>query len=359
MALIDTQDPAESLRELASGVDALYLSGRAFIPESVLRDLDVAKSEAVASNNAVVFSLGGEEMLLKPHGFGKYRYCLDHPYGRIGITQSEQLPAVTIQPRAEFLHGAGPRLAVEWFRDVLESMCGVIEFGVRRLDLFADFQGWAITGDERSSFLCRADDLATYEASGAFNGLQFGKRASGTISARLYDKTIESAKTGSAYWADIWGDGFDKAQSVLRVEFEIARTALRQFGVSTPEEVLDATGALWNSLTSTWLSHRAETPDSNRSRWPVSSQWELVQRARVGENAYGISRVYAGKRSGMIAKLMPGLVGYLASLGALTDSESYGDLEPKLREHVVNYADWSGLALRERIRSRKREYGMP
>ena len=35
-----------------------------------------------------------------------------------------------------------------------------------------------------------------FEESEEFNGLQFGKRGSQTISARIYDKTVESAKEG-------------------------------------------------------------------------------------------------------------------------------------------------------------------
>ena len=347
------------LTELKSGVDALYLSGRGYVPEEVLAELEAAKALAMLNNSPVPFVVGTESMRLAPHGWGMYRYSLDHPHARIGLTPSDRLPSVLIQPRAEFLHGAGPQLAVEWFRDVLETVCLFMELSVRRVDLFADFQGWQLSGDERSHFLCRADDLATYEASGEFNGLQFGKRASGTISARLYDKTIEMAKTDSGYWPTVWGSGYDPSRSVLRVEFEIGRTALRQFALTTPEDVLGATGALWQSLTSTWLSHRTPTNDQTKARWPFSRQWEAVCRASISENAHGIKRVYDAKREATIAKLMPGLAGYLASLGALTDSESYDDLEPRLRECVYDYADWSGVALRERIRDKRQKYHLP
>jgi hypothetical protein len=37
----------ETLRELASGIDALYLSGRAVLPEEFLAVLDAKRSEAV------------------------------------------------------------------------------------------------------------------------------------------------------------------------------------------------------------------------------------------------------------------------------------------------------------------------
>ena len=49
----------------------------------------------------------------------------------------------------------------------------------------------------RKRFVCRAADLGTFEANGTLNGLQFGKRSSGTVDARLYNKTIEIVSSGA------------------------------------------------------------------------------------------------------------------------------------------------------------------
>ncbi|MBW4079234.1 MAG: hypothetical protein HIU84_12145 [Acidobacteria bacterium] len=353
------EDSLPRVRELASGVDALYLSGRAVISADLEFALNEARARAEEIDDSVPFDLGGVEMQLQARAFGKYRFSLDHLYGRVGITASKSLPAIRVQPRAEFLHGIGPRAAVEWFAQHLENACGPVLLTVSRLDLFADFQGWSLNGDDRREFLCRATDLGLREASDEFNGLQFGKRTSGTISARLYDKTIESAKTGSLYWKDIWGENFDPDQQVLRVEFELARDALRQFGVNRPDEVLDATGSLWAYLTTQWLTHRAITDDQNKSRRPVSSDWRCVQRARIAENDYGISRTYGGKTLGQIWNILPALTGYLANFGALTHSESFADLVPHLSNFLAQYAERTDTTMRERIADKRRKNGLP
>lgn len=44
--------------------------------------------------------LGGESYAMSPRGWGHYRYCLDHPDGRVGFSSSEHLPAMRIQPRS-------------------------------------------------------------------------------------------------------------------------------------------------------------------------------------------------------------------------------------------------------------------
>lgn len=347
------------LAELASGVDALYLSGRAVIPDDLFEKLELARIESAASGQPVPFFFGDVAVALAPHAFLRYRYCLDHPFGRIGITTSTHLPAIRVQPRAEFLHGSGPRGAVEWFRNVLEGACGPVRLAVSRLDLFADFQGWQLTGDSRHEFVCRAKTRHTYEEDGIFNGLIFGSRGSGSPLARIYDKTIESAKTGSAYWKTIWGERFAPDESVMRIEFELGRDVLREYGVNTPEEVLDATGALWSALTLKWLTHRIPGADQTKVRWPISPEWECARRARVGEDDWGIARMYDGKRLGSLFNLMPGLVGYLASFGALTNSTSFADLLPHLSDHLARFANDSGLTLGERIALKNQKFVLP
>ena len=228
-----------------------------------------------------------------------------------------------------------------------------------RIDLFADFQGWSVSGDERREFLCRADARNLFENAEEFNGLKIGKRESGTISARLYDKTIESAKSGTAYWKQLWGETYNPALSVLRVEFELHREVLRQFGVSTPDEVLASTGAMWHYLTHDWMTHRVPTNDETKSRWPVSEPWQAVQRARIAGGALGIERAYGAKRAGVLANLMPSLVGQLANFGALTNSESVIDLIPHLERHLYQYSRSSGRSMISRIAEKRQKYGLP
>lgn len=292
-------------------------------------------------------------MLMAPHSFGKHRYCLTHPYGRIGITPSLNLPAFRIQPRAEFLHGVGPRAAVQGFRDLIEEECGFVKLQVSRIDLFADFQGWDLTGDQRGSFVCRATDVGLFEANGALTGLQFGKRSSGTVDARIYNKTIEILSSGSEYWKEIWGDSYDPSRDVFRVEFEVLRGALREFMLDDPDDVLDATGALWAYLT-TWLSYRTPTGDHTRSRWPVAPEWEDVRHSRVSGGELGIERTYRGKQRGELGKMMPALVGNLARFGALSDSRSEAEMLEVLADFLKRYAKESHVSMDHRIWQKKR-----
>src|SRR4051812_42683771 len=91
-----------SLTELASGVDAFYLSGRAALPDRLLTDLATAKNTAQETGTAVAFSVGGDDFFVAATGLLKYRFRLDHPRGVLALSPSHSLPAIRIQPRAAF-----------------------------------------------------------------------------------------------------------------------------------------------------------------------------------------------------------------------------------------------------------------
>ena len=349
----------KTVTELSSGVDALYLSARAALPSGLLDRLNKIRLLADEQEDSVEFSLGSLTLQLQPRKWGLYRYCLDHPYARFGFSPRSNIPPIRVQPRAEFLHGTGVQGTVEWVRTLLERECGAVLLEVSRIDLYADFQGWQLEGDDRHEFLGRANSSSLYEDTDEFNGLTFGKRGSSKIMARLYDKTIESAKKGTAYWKDQWGDRYDPTRGVLRVEFELPREVLRQFGVTTTEEVLGVTGALWHYLTHQWLSHRVRTDDEIKSRWPVSAPWRAVQRASIGAGSLGVDRTYRAKQVGLLANVMPSLVGQLANFGALTNSDSMVDLIPNLERHINLYSRTSGRSMSSRIAEKKQRFVLP
>ena len=133
---------------------------------------------------------------MAPHAFGRYRYCLEHADGRVGISPSPQLPAVRVQPRSADLHTVGPEAAVARFRQVLETECTEVVFSVSRIDLYADYEGWDIGIADRERFVCRAGSVRTYEEENRFTGFEFGRRSTKTVCARIYDKTADVARTG-------------------------------------------------------------------------------------------------------------------------------------------------------------------
>ena len=260
------------LQELASGLDALYLSARPDLPTQFVAHLEDCREWAVEVKRRAPCEIGNTIFGIPPYGWGKHRFCLDHQMARIGFSTSQYLPTVRIQPRAQFLHAIGPEAVVSSRQETLGPQLGQLRFGVSRVDLFADWQGWSLTLDDAHRFVCRTDSRRTYELGGILTGFEFGTRKTKTLTGRLYDKTADIAAKGNDWWHEVWGDRYEPGTPVHRLEFEIGRQGLTEFDLDTPAQVLAAGGDLWTYATGQWLTHRSPTDDQTRSRWPLSAE---------------------------------------------------------------------------------------
>lgn len=347
--------PQGRLVELASGVDMLVASGWVELSDQLLEDLEELRGRAEAVQLPQPISIADTEFGLLPYVWGKYRFRLEHPFGLVGLRVHGALPTLRIQVRSAFLHAVGPEASWEWFADRLRSWLGPITWKVSRIDLHADFQGWGLTPSDLDDFQCRATTAVTYQSSRNWNTFQFGLRSSKTISGRIYDKTAEVAKKGGDLSTEIWGDRYESGKAVVRVEFELHRAALVEFGIESPEEALACVGALWASLTETWLTHRSPTADQTHSRWPISTIWRTVQRASLRGEAIGLDRVRDSERRADFDRLARGLIGFLASLGVHWRVDDTDAVLARIPIAIRHWETKTGERLPERIERRGRE----
>ncbi|MGB3412054.1 MAG: hypothetical protein WBA45_12750 [Microthrixaceae bacterium] len=346
----------QGMRELCSGVDALYFSGRAELSTALFETLEACRKTAEENDRPVPLHLDGVEFFVHPRAFGKYRYRISHERGLIGVTPSENLPAIRVQPRAEFLHGVGPIAALEFFGSIGEFLAGgPVTWTLSRLDLFTDVQGWDLHGDERHRFVCRAERRDLHEHGAEFGGFEFGRRTTKTVCARIYDKTRQIQDEGLAYWPVIWGEAFDKSRPVLRVEAEIGRQGLVEFGINSPTDGLERAGEVWANVTEKWLTYRTPTDDETKSRWPISPEWISIQKAGLRGSALGLDRVRALKRKGQLWKITPQIVGYLTSAAALVGTDDLTSTLAAVRHLVHEDENRRGIPFTDRIADRVAE----
>jgi hypothetical protein len=343
--------------EVASGVDALYLSAHGYLSKGFLARLEEERIFADRVSVPVPFELGPLTLGLAPHGWGKYRYCLDHETGRIGFTPSRRLPSVRIQPRAEFLHSVGPEETVRHFADLVRPFIEGLVLSVARLDLFVDLEGMQLCAQDRSAFVSRGDGCTTYENGNTVTGFAFGSRRTKRISARLYDKTTEMALKGTDWWELVWGDRHTPGAQVWRIEFEIGRAALNDLELFLPEAVLAAVPSLWTYCTAEWLTLRSPTGDSNRSRWPLDPRWAAVQSATLAQGATELRFIRDRKRAASIARLMPALVGYLVAFALCAGTTDLPNTLEALSVSVANDEIARRMTFTERVQRRRAERG--
>lgn len=348
-------DGAPALRELASGVDALYLSGAGLLPKELLADLVDFRERARDRDGEIVFRPLGEQFTIAPGPLGRYPYRLEHRAGVVGLTDSTTLPPVRVQPRSEFLHARGPAAAVAWFAQVLEPACGPLAFSVNRLDLYADFQGWELTSGDGPNFVCRATNRNTREESNDLTGFEFGKRGGRAVFLRIYDKTVEGRAKGFGHWPAVWGDKYVAGERVLRVEYQFGRSVLKQLGVESPEDALARSGEVWGYATRKWASLRVPGRDETRARWEIDRNWRAVQNAALSLEAIPADRIYAASQKSGLDGVWPGLRGYFATMAAYGNCESVDDALAMLARLVARDEARTDYPFTLRIRAKRQK----
>lgn len=344
----------DGVRELASGVDALYLSGYGDLTQGFLNDLARSRELAEQVHDSLWFNLGAERVDVYPHGWGRYHYLLAGEAGSIGFSTGKHLPPVRVQPRSSRLHAIGPPATVALFQDLLAEHCEGLSFSVNRIDLYVDVQGFVLDASCRERFVCRANHVRIFEEQGCLQGIQLGMRSAKTFSARIYDKTADIARSGADWWHGIWGDAYDPALPVLRIEFEIGRKAITDFGLDAPDQVLAAVGDLWHYGTTEWLTYRSPSA-GERTRWPIAPEWQQVQGATLAGQTLGLSRMRSARRAGSIRRLFPALAGYLAAFGAAVGTTDIEDTLVALDSQLRNDEIARHVSFAERIERRSQE----
>ena len=349
---IDSSDFPSGIVELNAGVDALYASSRQKIPSDLYQFLFNLRQK-IADGFEGPYMVDGESFKIGERGWGKYPIFVEHEFGRIGFTQSNHVPGVRLQIRAEYLHAVGPQKALDWFSEILEAFAVTPQWTLSRLDLFVDVQGWDLQASDEARFSCRASQVAKYEDRGVLTGFSFGRRNSKSISGRIYDKTIEIALRKN-YWVPmLWNEKYSPEERVLRVEFELATKVLHELGIRTLEEALHGIGAIWGYCADNWLTFRDQSEDSNKSRWPLSPEWKAIQNISMRGNWIGLDRIRGGNSASTIDGLLPGLRGYVSSMGALFGAKDLDSSMKSVQKILARDEKRSGQSMVERLQQKR------
>ena len=285
--------------------------------------LEERRTAAELAEAPVPLSVCGHEFFVEPFGFGKYRYRLAHPAGLVGVTTSVHLPPLRVQPRAEFLHGAGPAGTLDFFDGVGQFLAGgPVYWGLSRMDLFVDLQGWDLVGDDRHRFVCRAERRDLHEHGAVFGGFEFGRRTTKTVCMRIYDKSRQVDDKGLDWWPVIWGDPVGLVASGASSRGRAGTPGAGRVRRRHPDRGARAGGV------DVGERHRelAHLPSAERRTRRVHAGRSLRSGRRSSGRRFaatpsvsiGFGRCGAREE---LRKLLPTLVGYSAGVGALVGTD--------------------------------------
>ena len=273
-----------------------------------LHNLDKKKQLARKKDGLLIPMPSGRICNFRPNGKGEnYRYHLQFEAYNLYISISASLgstPNVYLSINAKTLWFNGIETALSWIAEDLIIIGGgkIQSVKVSRVDLCCDFR---IPGGLSYEFL--RSHKATHNKKGKlFWGenddaeTYYVGNKNAPIQLRMYNKGVEvHLKSGAKLWfLELWQR--ESTDNIWRVEFQLRRPALKEFGINSFDDLKEKQAGLWRYLTSQWFSLRL--PDNEKTeRRTIHPFWCAVQECfqqngpaeevkRVHQSAVAVSR---------------------------------------------------------------------
>ena len=316
-------------QSLRWGIDSLYLSYPGQLSDyrnNELRELKKLAQGPDYEASTAQIQLGNHFFEVKDKSSGLFAFTLvdDAFMIRLSSGKSKKLPMAYVRVSSRLLSHQKIEIIESELRDILTALGNVQSPKVSRVDLYLDFasdvdmEGW-----RREAWVTRAKAIAQYAEDVDFTGWTIG--AGGALMARLYQKVIESQKSGKTYLHDLWRlAGWDGKLPVWRMEFQFKREVLDQLGLDSLYSVLDHQAGLWSYATTDWLRLCIPTKeDKTRSRWPVHPLWLALSSVDWSTPGGPLLRSYTPSRAPTMAWLGSRYASVIASIGAVTNLSDY------------------------------------
>lgn len=296
-----------------------------------LKMLDKKKQQARVKGGLLISLPSGRTCIFKPGGKGEnYRFHLQFEAYNLFIGKAARpgkSPNVYLSISAKTLWLNGIDTALSWITEDLKTIGGgSIQFiKVSRVDFCCDF--WIPGGFSyeflRSHKVTRNDKNKLFMDKNNLETCYIGD-AKSPIELRIYNKGLEVKKEGIKLWfLDLWKR--ESTENIWRVEFQLRRPALKEFGINSLDDLKEKKAGLWLHLTTKWFSLRL--PDNEKAeRRTVHPFWCAVLEC-FGQNATGneVQRVYRQEVTAPVEWYLSHIDGCLSSLSALRGIKKRND----------------------------------
>ncbi len=323
-----------------------------------LHSLDQKKQQARKKGGLLVALPSGRSCIIKPGGKGEnYRFHLQFEAYNLFIGKAARpgsSPNVYVSLAASTLWRQGIETALSWIAEDVKAIGGgtIQLVKVSRLDLCADFH---IPGGLSHDFLlshkvARTDKGKLFLERDELQTMYVGD-ASSPVQLRIYNKGLEVLKGGTKLWfLDLWSR--QSCEDVWRVEFQIRRPKLKEFGVNSLDDLRQKQAAIWRYLTSKWFSLRLQDNDKAERR-TVHPFWLAVQECAhklgpVGE----LKRLFGSSGSASPEWHLSHIDGCLSSFAALLGITNRADALRELETRLArrnNTTDFETACLKKGI----------
>ncbi|MGA2782862.1 MAG: plasmid replication initiation factor [Smithella sp.] len=320
-----TTPSIQEFQHLLSGIDSLDLG--LFVTwganwKQRLKILDKKKLQARKKGGLLISLPSGRTCIFKPGGKGEnYRFHLQFEAYNLFIGKAAKpgsSPNVYLSINSKTLWLDGIETALSWIAEDIKAIGGgTIKFiQISRVDLCCDFfipggisyefiRYHKVTRNKKSRAIFGKDKLET----------NYVGSVKSPIELRVYDKGVEVEKGGTKLWfIDLWKS--ESTENIWRVEIQLRRPALKQFGINCIDDLKTKKNALWQNLTTRWFSLRL--PDNEKvERRTIHPFWQAVQNCFGQNTGNEIERIYRPETTAPEDWYLSHIDGCLSSLAAL------------------------------------------
>jgi hypothetical protein len=326
---------------LQQGIDSIWLNVYGKLREDVIECLTMAKEQATVNGNEALSPLppfDGTTPLMRVAGRSHYEWVavspdVDVQIRKPSIRSPRPMAVIRVSSAALWRLGDGgkraSKLAVEWLRPLFEVEGYRVT--VSRYHIATDYQGYTPVIADLENVVGRASDDPHIEEPAdrhdathrdrrrRLTGISSGR--SNNLRLNMYDKVLEIGVSGKTWLFDLWArsSGYRAGEAVWRVEHQFGRAFLHERGIETLDDMLAATGALWQYAMGWYSFRQPNVADSNRSRWAVAAWWASLS-TWGPQDAGELPKVKLVRPK--LQRLGAGFVGYLTSFMAITELES-------------------------------------
>lgn len=323
-----------------------------------LHSLDKKKQRARKEGGLLIGLPSGRSCIFRPGGKGEnYRFHLQFEAYNLFIGKAARpgsSPNVYMSIAAKTLWLNGIETALSWITEDLKAIGGgSVQFiKVSRVDLCADF--WVsgglsyefllshkVTRNNKGKLFLDKNELQTYYVADAKSPIQL----------RMYNKGLEVKQGGTKPWfLDLWGR--ESTEDIWRIEFQVRRPALKQFGINSLDDLKEKRAGLWRYLTSEWFSLRL--PDNEKAeRKTIHPFWCAVQECFT-QNAPDseVKRVYRSAGDTSPEWHLSHIDGCLSSFAALLGITNRDDALHELQSRLTrrnNATDFETACIKKAI----------
>jgi len=221
---------------------------------------------------AVPIILGNSEYLLHPYGSSS-GYPIIISNGDFKIEMGEfNMPNFFVTFTSEALWRESAYDLNDKFLRWIDSVGyrQMVNEKLSRVDFCFDYKLSKIDFDE-DSFVSYSKKDSKHRECGTVQTFTFGRD---DVVLRVYDKIAEIKQQSEKVWFYIlWGEETD----VWRIEWQIRKAVLKQFGIVTFTDLKERRGNLLHYLAYDHDTLRQPNGDSNKSRWPIHPLWKDLQ----------------------------------------------------------------------------------